>query len=74
MESLGTPFSCFDAGNYGALLLVDSEEEYFTVSSPHLTKSRYYVNLSFLVSRYEYYLISYLVSIRVTVTVAHAAT
>lgn len=25
----GSPFTCFDASNYGALLLVDSEEEFF---------------------------------------------
>ena len=29
IEVLGTPFTCFDASQYGALLLVDSEEEYF---------------------------------------------
>ena len=28
VESLGSPFDCFDAAQYGALLLVDSEEEY----------------------------------------------
>lgn len=34
MESLGTPFTCFDASKYGTLMLVDSEEEYFIVSIP----------------------------------------
>ncbi|XP_014212506.1 membrane-bound transcription factor site-1 protease [Copidosoma floridanum] len=29
VEVLGTPFTCFDARNYGTLLLVDAEEEYF---------------------------------------------
>ena len=28
VEVLGSPFTCFDAKNYGALLLVDLEEEY----------------------------------------------
>lgn len=29
VEVLGSPFTCFDASNYGALLLVDPEEEFF---------------------------------------------
>ncbi|KAK3746384.1 hypothetical protein QZH41_018216 [Actinostola sp. cb2023] len=29
VEVLGSPFTCFDATQYGTLLLVDSEEEYF---------------------------------------------
>ncbi|XP_047649035.1 membrane-bound transcription factor site-1 protease isoform X2 [Phacochoerus africanus] len=29
VEVLGSPFTCFDASQYGTLLLVDSEEEYF---------------------------------------------
>ncbi|XP_035231540.1 membrane-bound transcription factor site-1 protease-like [Stegodyphus dumicola] len=29
VEVLGSPFTCFDAQQYGALLLVDSEEEFF---------------------------------------------
>ncbi|XP_029781153.1 membrane-bound transcription factor site-1 protease isoform X2 [Suricata suricatta] len=29
VEVLGSPFTCFDAGQYGTLLMVDSEEEYF---------------------------------------------
>jgi len=29
IEVLGSPFTCFDAQNYGTLLLVDPEEEYF---------------------------------------------
>ncbi|EPS61463.1 hypothetical protein M569_13331, partial [Genlisea aurea] len=29
VETLGSPFTCFDASNYGTLLLVDLEEEYF---------------------------------------------
>ncbi|KAM7058356.1 membrane-bound transcription factor site-1 protease isoform 1-T2 [Molossus nigricans] len=29
VEVLGSPFTCFDANQYGTLLMVDSEEEYF---------------------------------------------
>lgn len=29
VEVLGSPFTCFDANQYGTLLLVDSEEEFF---------------------------------------------
>lgn len=29
VEVLGTPFTCFDASQYGVLLLIDLEEEYF---------------------------------------------
>ncbi|KAL0019909.1 hypothetical protein WJX77_006101 [Trebouxia sp. C0004] len=29
LEILGSPFTCFDARQYGALLMVDSEEEYY---------------------------------------------
>ena len=29
VEVLGAPITCFDASQYGTLLLVDSEEEYF---------------------------------------------
>jgi len=32
LESLGVPYTCFDASNYGTLLIVDSEEEFFLVS------------------------------------------
>ena len=30
IEVLGSPFTCFDAGQYGTLLIVDPEEEFFT--------------------------------------------
>ncbi|XP_005107775.1 membrane-bound transcription factor site-1 protease [Aplysia californica] len=30
VEVLGSPFTCFDASQYGTLLLVDPEEEYFS--------------------------------------------
>ena len=29
VEVLGSPFTCFDASNYGTLMIVDPEEEYF---------------------------------------------
>lgn len=29
LEVLGAPFTCFTAKNYGTLLIVDSEEEFF---------------------------------------------
>jgi membrane-bound transcription factor site-1 protease len=29
VEVLGAPFTCFDASQYGTLLVVDAEEEYF---------------------------------------------
>ncbi len=29
VEVLGSPYTCFDASQYGALLVVDSEEEFF---------------------------------------------
>lgn len=29
IEVLGQPFTCFDASNYGSLLIIDPEEEYF---------------------------------------------
>ena len=29
MEVLGSPFTCFNASDYGTLLLVDPEEEFF---------------------------------------------
>lgn len=29
LEVLGYPFTCFDARNYGTLLIVDTEEEFF---------------------------------------------
>lgn len=29
LEVLGHPFTCFDARNYGTLLIVDTEEEFF---------------------------------------------
>jgi membrane-bound transcription factor site-1 protease len=37
IEILTTDFTCFDANNYGVLLLIDSEEEYFAEEVAKLT-------------------------------------
>jgi membrane-bound transcription factor site-1 protease len=29
VEVLGSPYTCFDASQYGTLMIVDAEEEYF---------------------------------------------
>ncbi|XP_033228138.1 membrane-bound transcription factor site-1 protease isoform X2 [Belonocnema kinseyi] len=38
LEVLGTPFTCFSAKNYGTLLIVDSEEEFFPQEVAKLKK------------------------------------
>lgn len=38
IEVLSSPFTCFDASNYAALLLVDSEEEYYPEEVTKLAK------------------------------------
>ena len=38
VEVLGSPFTCFDAKNYGALLLIDLEEEYASDEIAKLTR------------------------------------
>lgn len=38
VEVLGSPFTCFDAKNYGALLMVDLEEEYSSAEIEKLTR------------------------------------
>ncbi|KAL7294624.1 hypothetical protein TKK_0011928 [Trichogramma kaykai] len=38
LEVLGTPFTCFDAKNYGSLLIVDPEEEFFPEEIEKLKK------------------------------------
>ncbi|XP_066582783.1 membrane-bound transcription factor site-1 protease isoform X2 [Prorops nasuta] len=38
LEVLGTPFTCFDANNYGTLLVVDPEEEFFPEEISKLKK------------------------------------
>ncbi|XP_062233545.1 subtilisin-like protease SBT6.1 [Phragmites australis] len=37
IETLGSPLTCFDASNYGTLLMVDLEEEYFDEEIQKLT-------------------------------------
>ena len=38
VEVLGSPFTCFDAKNYGALLLIDLEEEYASDEIEKITR------------------------------------
>ncbi len=38
VEVLGNPFTCFDASQYGTLLVVDAEEEYFPEEISKLKK------------------------------------
>lgn len=38
VEILGTPLNCFDAANYGTLLIVDTEEEFFEEEIEKLEK------------------------------------
>lgn len=49
VEVLGFPYTCFDARNYGALLLVDPEEEYFPEESAKLRKDVEELGLSIIV-------------------------
>lgn len=46
VEILGSPFTCFDASLYGALLLVDSEEDYYPDVCMN-SRLRYICNLCF---------------------------
>jgi membrane-bound transcription factor site-1 protease len=38
IDTLGEPFTCFDARNYGALIVIDSEEEFFDDEIAKLVK------------------------------------
>ncbi|XP_064467779.1 membrane-bound transcription factor site-1 protease-like isoform X2 [Ornithodoros turicata] len=49
VEVLGHPFTCFDANNYGTLLLVDPEEEYFPEEIAKLRKDVEATGLSLVV-------------------------
>lgn len=49
VEVLGEPFTCFDAANYGTLLIVDPEEEYFTEEIEKLRNDVLNSNLSVIV-------------------------
>ncbi|CAO1416110.1 unnamed protein product [Diamesa tonsa] len=49
IEVLGEPFTCFNASNYGTLLLVDPEEEYFDAEVKKLKEDILERNLSLIV-------------------------
>eukprot|EP00795_Rhopilema_esculentum_P001565 gene1565-16016_t len=49
IEVLGSPFTCFDAKQYGTLLLVDSEEEYFPEEIIKLKHDIFHHKLSVIV-------------------------
>lgn len=49
IEVLGSQFTCFNASNYGTLLLVDPEEEYFTEELKKLQKDILENDLSLIV-------------------------
>ena len=45
LEVLGHPLTCFDASNYGTLLIVDAEEEYFTEEIGTKVVATFYLRL-----------------------------
>ncbi|XP_063695760.1 membrane-bound transcription factor site-1 protease [Culicoides brevitarsis] len=49
VEVLGEPFTCFNASNYGTLLIVDPEEEYFTEEIRKLKDDVLYKELSVII-------------------------
>ncbi|XP_065827385.1 membrane-bound transcription factor site-1 protease-like isoform X2 [Oscarella lobularis] len=49
VEVLGSPLTCFDAANYGTLILVDSEEEYFPEEALKLKKDVNELGLSVVI-------------------------
>uniref|UniRef100_A0A336MN80 Membrane-bound transcription factor site-1 protease n=1 Tax=Culicoides sonorensis TaxID=179676 RepID=A0A336MN80_CULSO len=49
IEVLGSPFTCFNASNYGTLLVVDPEEEYFTEEIRKLKQDILYNELSVII-------------------------
>lgn len=49
VEVLGEPFTCFNAANYGTLLIVDPEEEYFDAEMTKLRDDILEKNLSVIV-------------------------
>ncbi|XP_062501119.1 membrane-bound transcription factor site-1 protease-like [Corticium candelabrum] len=50
VEVLGAPYTCFDASQYGTLLLVDSEEEFFSEEITKLKRDVNELGLSVLVA------------------------
>ena len=49
VEVLGAPFTCFDADNYGTLMIVDPEEEYFPAEIAKLKRDVAEAGLSVIV-------------------------
>lgn len=49
IEVLGEPFTCFNASNYGTLLMVDPEEEYFEAEIEKLYDDVMHRNLSVII-------------------------
>ena len=49
VEVLGAPFTCFNASNYGTLLIVDPEEEYFDEEILKLRNDAYNHDLSIII-------------------------
>eukprot|EP01114_Cavostelium_apophysatum_P015127 TRINITY_DN4060_c1_g1_i2.p1 TRINITY_DN4060_c1_g1~~TRINITY_DN4060_c1_g1_i2.p1 ORF type:complete len:1010 (+),score=235.23 TRINITY_DN4060_c1_g1_i2:192-3221(+) len=49
IEVLGSPYTCFNASNYGTLLIVDTEEEFFPAEVKKLTEDVQQRGLSVLV-------------------------
>lgn len=49
IEVLGEPFTCFNASNYGTLLIVDPEEEYFVEEIQKLKRDILEFNLNLIV-------------------------
>ena len=49
VEVLGAPFTCFDADNYGTLMIVDPEEEYFPAEIAKLKRDVAEAGLSIIV-------------------------
>lgn len=49
VEVLGEPFTCFNASNYGTLLIVDPEEEYFSEEIEKLKRDVLELDLSVIV-------------------------
>ncbi|XP_055385918.1 membrane-bound transcription factor site-1 protease isoform X2 [Condylostylus longicornis] len=49
IEVLGQPYTCFNASNYGTLLIVDPEEEFFDEEITKIKNDVYNLNLSIIV-------------------------
>lgn len=49
IEVLGEPYTCFNASNYGALLVIDPEEEYFAEEIKKIENDIAKYNLSIII-------------------------